>query len=158
MAEQGSMVIANGVVLLHGLPGTEKTNSCQAVSGHIQARTVTRGVFIHVGMEQLTSMWIVQSSEKVAQHFRNMRRLGNPSGIVLVPLVEGESDSMRRRVSSSFIKWISYTFLTDSRCGSELYDISNHCVGHTCPLIDLSTHLTATRPRHLKKSNPTHSE
>lgn len=95
------MVVTNGIVLLHGPPGTGKTMLSRAVAHRIAVRTASRGVFLHVHMEQLTSMWFGQSAQKVAQLFRGIRRLANRSGIVIVLLDEAESIVMRRDPSTA---------------------------------------------------------
>lgn len=72
VADDGSMLIVNGAVLLHGVPGTVKTISCQAVVSHIETQTVTHGVFLYVRMKQLTGMYFGQSAQKVAHLFQGV--------------------------------------------------------------------------------------
>lgn len=81
-AEQGRKVIANGVVLVHGELGTGKTTLCQATANGVAVRTITRGVFICMHMEQIKSNRPGHRAQKVAHLFEDVRRLGNHSGIV----------------------------------------------------------------------------
>ena len=100
------LVAWNGLVLLHGPPGTGKTSAGQALAQKLAVRLCAAGAFARaellvVNAHSLFSRWFSESGRLVAQTFARVREIADDARtlvVVLVDEVESLSASRARAV------------------------------------------------------------
>lgn len=94
----------NGVLLLHGPPGTGKTSLSGALIHKLCIRVgedgetgIARGLFVRVRMESLLSKYFSESGERVGELFSGVREMANEGRVVGLLLDEVETVGMCRK-------------------------------------------------------------
>jgi hypothetical protein len=100
------LVSWNGLVLLHGPPGTGKTTLAQALAHKLAVRHVgapgryASAELVSVNSHSLFSRWFSESGKLVARMFARIRELAEDESVLVVVLVdEAESLSCARRTA-----------------------------------------------------------